>query len=204
MRDKYSILGEILQQVKNKLSDYTVSIETSESKWSEYQIRISDESSDFSYAYHISKYNNSLLDDELVNIYIENEVKDAIKYHKKKQKFLYHFTNKTFSTQFSPEVLKRIIKLSKKVYKGIYDGIEIENSVYGTEQFDLYIVKLARTKSILRSKSEPIVYISLYEFFNVNLFDKIFGLEMDDPDVDPNLANEWTDINAQIIKIVNI
>jgi len=62
---------------------------------------------------------------------------------------------------------------------------------------------LARTKSILRSKSEPIVYIPLYEFFTVQLFDKIYGID-DEFHVDPDLANEWTDINAELMKIQSL
>lgn len=209
MTDIYDALESILDELRKKLPEYELEVAKCDSTIFEYEIKITDRRVKLSYSIELHKfiYNTSKNLNEAYENYVATQVRRVLVYHKKKQKTLYHISEKTFPTQFKNSVIKKIKNLAQTVYKGTYDGIEIENSVYSTEQFDLHIVKLAKRKTILRSKSEPIVYIPLYEFFTVQLFNRIFGIEMDAEDMDdaadvePDLANEWTDINAEIMKI---
>ena len=198
MTDIYDILAELLDEIKSKIPDYKVSVEKSESVLYNHQIKISD--SDYSHSMGLIKYDSLTHEPQK---YLDLMSHEVMKFHKRKIKEIFHIKNKVFATQFNHDNRTKILKLAKKVFNGVYDGIEIENSVYGTAQFNMHIVKLARTKSILRSKSEPIVYIPLYEFFTVQLFDKIYGID-DEFHVDTDLANEWTDINAELMKIQSL
>lgn len=123
---------------------------------------------------------------------------NMIKYHMKFLKKKYHLNNGVFPTQFKKETVKKIERLTKKVLKGKYDGIEIENTSYSTHQFDNQIIKLSRTRGNLRSKSEPIIYISLYEFYYSTLFNLIYCGDLD-TEINPEWANDWTDINSDLV-----
>lgn len=117
-------------------------------------------------------------------------------YLKKKK----HLESGVHPAEFSKEAVSRIKKLAKKVFGEEYGGIDILDSQYSNSMFTNYIVALARTPGLLRSKKEPLIYIPLYEFFTVTLFERIYSADwFESEEPDPELANEWVEINMSLM-----
>lgn len=190
--DYYDALAELVERVKLFFPSYRVSLQpTPDNK--KYIFNVD----------HLDGYVNSIQiwkdrrSNEDQSDYVDRLFAIIKKDEKKFLQKKYHLQTGVHATEFTVNAVKRIERLARVVLAGEYDGIEILDSTYSTSQFKFWIAALTKNKGGLRSKAEPVVYISIAEFFNQILFDRIYGFA-DERQMNPEWANEWTEINMSL------